>query len=277
MFWNKKDDENSLPDINSQSRPFKDNLDDNEDESQGDSFDDPIESIKTSEKQSLPSFPDSPMKKGFSQSAIKDAISQDSLKRDKPKEEKIPLPPKEESIMTKDNLDDINEMVKPLQSDKKIQERNSFIQSNPFLSSPIEEENKEPDIVQKIKEQTTPTKEIKMISLPEDRPRPPTQKEKNPVPKLIPKIKEHKDYSEHQSYPKEEKSTDVFVKIDKFYAAKKSINSISNDIKEIETLLSRIRETKMREERELASWEENIESVKNSIKNVGENLFDKAA
>src|SRR2546429_1707170 len=66
MFWNKKEDKKSLPDLPPLQSPFSKDL---------------IPQMNTEEHteehaqdQSLPSFPDSPLNRGFSQSVIKDAV-----------------------------------------------------------------------------------------------------------------------------------------------------------------------------------------------------------
>jgi len=71
------------------------------------------------------------------------------------------------------------------------------------------------------------------------------------------------------------KNSDVFVKIDKFRAARKSLKTSQDTIEEISSLLNKIRETKMREEQELASWERDIENTKARIKEVTDNIFEK--
>lgn len=72
------------------------------------------------------------------------------------------------------------------------------------------------------------------------------------------------------------KNSDIFVKIDKFHTAKKTLYSIKSKVEEIESLLKRIRETKLKEERELSFWENELMNVKVKIKDVNENIFEKA-
>ena len=61
MFWNKKEDKNRLPDL----PPIDYNYPADEDDYEEGNY----------EKQKLPSFPDSPIQKGFTQTVIKDAIN----------------------------------------------------------------------------------------------------------------------------------------------------------------------------------------------------------
>src|SRR3989344_775480 len=74
---------------------------------------------------------------------------------------------------------------------------------------------------------------------------------------------------------KESKNNDVFVKIDRFYSAKKSLEATESKLEEIDELLKKIRETKMREEQELAAWEKEIATIKSRIKEVTDTIFEK--
>ena len=71
------------------------------------------------------------------------------------------------------------------------------------------------------------------------------------------------------------KSEDVYIKIDRFHSARKSLAAAKTKLQEIEQLLSKIRETKMREEQELASWEKEIELIKTKVEDVTKNIFEK--
>jgi len=71
------------------------------------------------------------------------------------------------------------------------------------------------------------------------------------------------------------RNTDVFVKIDKFNSVKRSLYEIKESLGEIDSLLSKIRETKMREEQELSLWEREIETTKSHIQKITEDIFEK--
>ncbi|HVY01575.1 MAG TPA: hypothetical protein VHA12_02310 [Candidatus Nanoarchaeia archaeon] len=75
MFWNKKDDKGGLPDLPPLKTPLKPAFDFPEEPRRG--IDDLDEEVV--EKHGLPSFPDSPMQRGFSQAAIKEAIVQEQI------------------------------------------------------------------------------------------------------------------------------------------------------------------------------------------------------
>lgn len=71
------------------------------------------------------------------------------------------------------------------------------------------------------------------------------------------------------------KTEDVYVKIDRFHSARKALTSARNKLAEIEEVMRKIRETRMREEQELASWEKDIDSVKSRVEDVTKNIFEK--
>ncbi|MFH1425243.1 MAG: hypothetical protein ABIG28_00740 [archaeon] len=70
---------------------------------------------------------------------------------------------------------------------------------------------------------------------------------------------------------------DVFVKLDKFHSAKKSINDIRGKLEDIDTLIKKIRETKLKEEQEISSWERDVAHAKARVDEVTQNIFEKVA
>ncbi len=198
---NYKEDEGGLPDL----PPLKTTLPripkpyDNEN-SEPVSMKDNLES----ERHALPSFPDSPIKKGFSQMAIKEAIS---TKEDE-------LPPLPELPEEKEELKEYNPSIS-------IMNQKSKLPNSPPPQT---------------------TRHIPLSSSQFPRP----------------------------------KNEDIYVKIDRFHSAKKTLKASKEKIDEIETLLRRIKETKIKEEQELESWEREIAEVKEKISNVISNIFEKA-
>src|SRR3989338_650993 len=93
MFWNKKEEKKSLPDLPPLKSPFSKDLSINTEQyvPQEEQPEDKEENI---EKQALPSFPDSPIDRGFSQAAIKEAVSHD----EKVPENKIGVPKQPEKV-----------------------------------------------------------------------------------------------------------------------------------------------------------------------------------
>ena len=67
----------------------------------------------------------------------------------------------------------------------------------------------------------------------------------------------------------------VFVKIDKYNAARKALSTAQVKIAEIDKMLKKIREARLREEQELTAWEKEVENAKARIEEAGKNLFDK--
>jgi len=70
-------------------------------------------------------------------------------------------------------------------------------------------------------------------------------------------------------------TSDIFVKIDKYYTARKMLDDMLDKLVEIEGVIKKIREIKLREEQELSSWEDDITQIKNKINQVNENIFNK--
>jgi len=101
---------------------------------------------------------------------------------------------------------------------------------------------------------------------------PPTKSEDElPVQEIKPA---YKRLEEHARIMKEDKK-EIFVKIDKFRSAKKALGLISKNIEDMESLIKKIRETKMREDQEFANWENNVDSLKARIENVREDIFER--
>ena len=71
------------------------------------------------------------------------------------------------------------------------------------------------------------------------------------------------------------KNEDIFVKIDKFHSARRTLYDLKVKLEEINGLLKKIRETRLREEQELAAWEKELLHAKTRIQNVTENIFEK--
>lgn len=100
---------------------------------------------------------------------------------------------------------------------------------------------------------------------------PSTEPEEHEVPETKPA---YKRLDEPARIVKEDKK-EIFVKLEKFRSAKKALGAISKNIEEMEILIKKIRETKMREDQEFTNWESNIESLKARIENVREDIFER--
>lgn len=233
MFWNKKEDDKRLPDL-PPYRPLpntKPEILDHADEESHQDFDEDT----MPEKHFLPSFPDNPVKKGFSQSAIKDAVSTEDVHDTyEDHENDVPVNKNFKTV----EISDFSDNEAPMQRSLSV---------DPY---PIEKKvvpaPKIPSFIKESPEMFTP-----------------------------PKNSEAKNYRSQMDKTPAAKSREIFVKIDKFHTARKSLEIIKEKVGEIDDLLKRIRETKLREEQELSSWEKEIGSVKSRIQDVNDNIFEK--
>ena len=71
------------------------------------------------------------------------------------------------------------------------------------------------------------------------------------------------------------KAEPVFIRIDKFEESLNIFNKTKEKISEIENMLRKIKHEKENEEKELKSWEEEIEIIKQQIERVDKNIFSK--
>ena len=155
-----------------------------------------------SEKHGLPSFPDSPQERGFSQAAIKEAINNN-------------------------DMDEYNSEYETIKS------------GPPTNIRTIEMKEWEPDY-------------------------------KLQDPSKDPLIEKMRSFSQKQ------KGSEVFIKLQKFTTAKKALIDVESKVDELEKMLKKIREVKMREEQELSAWEREISTIKARIETISENLLDKS-
>ncbi|HLC72013.1 MAG TPA: hypothetical protein VJH37_00355, partial [Candidatus Nanoarchaeia archaeon] len=177
------------------------------------------------EKHGLPSFPDSPMQRGFSQSAIKDAITHEST----------------EDTLVGQPLQTANSAIKTVEVDE-------WSPQQPIPSPPVI--RKISEIPPQIRQEFSPVADTQSFS----------------IPSVSPVLARTARAS---------KNSDIFIKIDKFYSAKKALEATSHKLEEIDAVLHKIRETKMREEQELTTWEKDLATIKTRIKEVTETIFEK--
>ena len=71
------------------------------------------------------------------------------------------------------------------------------------------------------------------------------------------------------------KAEPVFIRIDKFEESMKIFQDIKSQIAEIENLIKTTKEIKSKEEEELASWETEIQTIKNQIEKVDQDIFSR--
>ena len=66
----------------------------------------------------------------------------------------------------------------------------------------------------------------------------------------------------------------IFVKIDKYKEAVKTIESIRTKIEEAESLMKNLTRLREQEEKELQEWQSNLDDVKQKLMKVDKNLFE---
>ena len=229
MFWNKKEDKRSLPDLPPLQKPMFNIRSGQGGKSvplgEGQGEEDSVES------QELPSFPDSLNDKGFSQAAIKDAVSAGSEREEEHTSFEFPEEPS-----NKAPSQSFNDKYKTLEMEEwapSIGGRGQKMSSRlPLPARASSAGLSEPPSAVNI---------------------------------------EHFE----QGMQRSNKNSDIFVKLDKFYSARKALVEAQQKMEDIDELLRRIRETKMREEQELIAWEKELITVKARMNDITVNLFEK--
>ena len=109
----------------------------------------------------------------------------------------------------------------------------------------------------------------------------PSKPSENPIPELPSKLIESNNFAQaHKSpniqQPKSETkdSEPIFIRIDKFQLAQKNFEKIRNKIKEIESVIGKIKNVKSQEEIELKGWSEDIEKIKSRLAEVDADIFN---
>ena len=75
--------------------------------------------------------------------------------------------------------------------------------------------------------------------------------------------------------PVTKKIEPIYIRLDKFQIAIGTFEEIKNKIIEIEELLKKTKETKIKEEQELTEWETEIQVIKAKIDSIDKNIFSK--
>jgi hypothetical protein len=226
MFGKKKRDKKGLPDLPEIETPIP-----------SDRGPRTVEEEIPYEKHNLPTFPDSPNNKGFSQSAIKEAVDTGPSRLQLPELERI----------TPDTQSHQN--IKTIEMEE---------------WSPHAEKEQNIPPISTIKRPPKELPQIKIQELPNE--------EISAIPALPNKSS---DIETMPVTPPGSKRSNIFVKINKFNSAKRALADIEDKLKDIDGLLKKIRETKMREEQELDSWEKEVNTVKARIQEVTDNIFEK--
>lgn len=67
----------------------------------------------------------------------------------------------------------------------------------------------------------------------------------------------------------------VFVRIDKYQEAIRALSEIKAQLSQIESYLREVKSLKQKEETELSSWEQDLESIKSRLNNIDQSVFSK--
>lgn len=246
MFWDKKEEKKALPDLPPLQSPFNKNLSAAQEQVEQD------DDLESAEKHPLPSFPDSPLNKGFSQAAIKDAVSSQTIKDDLETAGSVLPTAKEFRTVEMEETKAASPSIASIQKSISSQIVQRPEEKDNILSQALEQKTAfplGPPPIQTISQIQT----IKPLSLP------PQQLPLSPI-----------------SFPRPaSKNQDLFVKIEKFQTARRALQSTQDHLEQIEFILKKIRETKLKEEQELAGWEKDLSLAKSRIQEVTENIFEK--
>ncbi|MFA5061315.1 MAG: hypothetical protein WC494_03300 [Candidatus Pacearchaeota archaeon] len=96
-------------------------------------------------------------------------------------------------------------------------------------------------------------------------------------PKIQPKTIQQKPITPHFNVPVTSKACldaePVFIRIDKFQLARKNIEQMKTKIKEMEGIISKINQVKLKEEEEIKGWLEEVEKLKARLSEIDSDVF----
>jgi hypothetical protein len=76
--------------------------------------------------------------------------------------------------------------------------------------------------------------------------------------------------------PKTKAVEPIFIRIDKFQTAQKNFEEIKEKVKEIESVLGKVKDLKTKESEEIAGWSEEVEKIKSRLSEIDSNIFSEA-
>lgn len=71
------------------------------------------------------------------------------------------------------------------------------------------------------------------------------------------------------------KAEPIFIRLDKFEESAKTFEEIKSQLAEIEQLIKNTKEIKAKEDEELSNWEKEVQSIKNEIEKVNQDIFSR--
>ncbi|MEA3248208.1 MAG: hypothetical protein U9Q73_00720 [Nanoarchaeota archaeon] len=122
------------------------------------------------------------------------------------------------------------------------------------------EQNESPKEISKVSLPPVPKKNILNFNTISDN-NPASRSDNNPIPR-----------SDNNPIPK--RVEPIFVRIDKFQLAQKNFEQIKDRVKEMESVLGKIKEIKLKEEAELKGWTEDVDKIKSQLSEIDSGIFD---
>lgn len=81
--------------------------------------------------------------------------------------------------------------------------------------------------------------------------------------------------SSNPNFSVAKRSEPFFVRIDKFQDARKNLTEIGKRLKDMENVLEKINETKIKEDEEISSWKEEMKNIRSNLSTIDQNLFSR--
>jgi len=152
MFWNKKEEKNTLPDLPPLKNPmplFPQKIGEED-----------MEEYDSSETHHLPSFPDSPNQSGFSQAAIKDAVASPDV-RMPGNAELEEMPSNSDGKFRTKEMEEWSPQMPAMNTERNRVQQTEFIPPPPRRMNPLEFSKKDEDVFVKIDKFHTVRKSLK--------------------------------------------------------------------------------------------------------------------
>lgn len=203
----------------------------------------------------LPTFPNNSLGNKFTQNTIKEAVAGEK---------------EDEEVFDADDLPEehIGMMQKPLIKKSFSKDYDDYEQSISG-SKPEKKFSKEYD-----DEEIPETEEIYERMVPAIPVAPPVKAKPLPKPTSTSRTVDVSEEFAVKNYMTK-KAEPVFIRIDKFEESIKIFQDIKSQISEIEKLIKNTKEIKAKEEEELTSWEKEIQTIKNQIEKVNQDIFSR--
>jgi len=169
----------------------------------------------------------------------------------------------EEEIQEENSENNLPELPS-FPSDSMNEDLNQEIVKSAVADMPSYEEEEEQIGMEEtpMEEKRIPPRPSRKIGLP---PLPPKRKMTLEQPMSMPSVRQR---------PAMKPDEAIFVRIDKFKLAQKNFEEIRNKVKEMESVIKRIKDVKSQEETELKGWIEDIEKIKSRLAEVDSGVFN---